>query len=445
MGDLQDNSGAVASADLLIDFRQFARRLEVHHELFQQLWELGEPVFTESVSTAAIVFSNEGVPLRFLFNPKFWAELPDYDRQFVVCHEMLHAVLNHGFRSVSMRVPKWANIAADIAVNHLLTDRFGFVREFLRNSESLCWVDTVFDEAMGPIPAVGLTMEDYYDRIESTFINSGCLLVDEHRFLPARPGSSGTEGSLKFPRAAAELDAQLSRMPSDVLEEINKALGAEAGAQFQRGDQTAGIWCAITPVEPDRQDWESVIRKRLVAGKLNRHESNWIHPDRRFINCEPSFLIPSDQQAERRGISYGRQRCVFFLDASGSTWHLRDRFFALVKSLPEADFDVELCSFDASVYPISPKKLEVMGGGGTRFDILENWLVQPRVDNNHSSNRDNKKLSVQPYPDVVIVLTDGDGTPIHPRHPDRWHWLLTGPNVSCIPTKSAIFHLAKTP
>lgn len=48
-------------------------------------------------------------------------------------------------------------------------------------------------------------------------------------------------------------------------------------------------------------------------------------------------------------------------------------------------------------------------GGGTDFEAVERLcLVQHR------------------YPDAVVVITDGQGAAIAPRHPERWAWVLYG-------------------
>jgi predicted metal-dependent peptidase len=131
-------------------------------------------------------------------------------------------------------------------------------------------------------------------------------------------------------------------------------------------------------------------------------------------------------------IHKGRQDCLFFLDASGSTWDMRDRFFALAQTLPSKHFNVELCSFDAEVYRLDIRRPEVIGGGGTSFSVLESW-IQTQIQLGHRSK----------YPDVVIVLTDGLGDVVRPAHPERWHWLLTTSERNCIPRQCTVLRLSQ--
>jgi hypothetical protein len=127
---------------------------------------------------------------------------------------------------------------------------------------------------------------------------------------------------------------------------------------------------------------------------------------------------------------------VFFLDTSGSTWAYRDRFFGLVRTLPVGEFAIELCSFDTEVYELDIRKPQVRGGGGTCFDALERWLITRR-----RARAQRKRAEM--YPDVVFVLTDGDGGAVKPLHPERWHWLLTTDNARSVPAESVAYRLAE--
>ncbi len=402
------------------EFRGMAIALEGYHDIFSTLWEMGMPVFTDSVSTAAIVFSSSGEPIQFLFNPEFWAELPGYDREFVVCHEMLHVILNHGFRSVSLPEQNVANVAADLTVNHLLVSRFGFVRELLRDWESLVWVETVFRDSSS-IPPSTLTFEEFYELIRRSFRVRYCRLADEHLFLPGT-----NSGSLSNPRAAKEVDALLQDLGSVLLEDLAAQLGREAEKTVQRGDDIVGLTMKVAQPVPPKIPWEAIVRRRCKPSSEPRVVPGWVLPDRRFTAVTgilpPGFSTLTGRHHEKR-----RQKCVFFLDASGSVWDLRDRFFAVAASLPEKEYEVVLCSFDCSVYLLDIKKPEVKGGGGTSFAILEKWIVS--------------KLGGA-YPDVVFVLTDGMGDVVRPKLPERWHWPLTMNYRQCIPAGSATYLLS---
>jgi predicted metal-dependent peptidase len=96
------------------------------------MWELGKPVFTNVIDIAAVSFDEQGDVLLFSFNPDFWDKLSVYERQFIISHECLHVILNHGLRVFNAKNKDFANIAADIVVNHMLVNKFAFLRENIK-------------------------------------------------------------------------------------------------------------------------------------------------------------------------------------------------------------------------------------------------------------------------------------------------------------------------
>src|SRR5574343_1955448 len=80
------------------EFLHISRDLEKFHAIFYRMWMMGKPNFTEESPTAFVRFDKNGDFLYFGINPKFWNELDFYNKLFVICHECLHVVLNHGMR-----------------------------------------------------------------------------------------------------------------------------------------------------------------------------------------------------------------------------------------------------------------------------------------------------------------------------------------------------------
>ena len=132
--------------DIRKEYFDLARRLDIHHAFFYKLWELGTPRLTFAISTAAVGFDRKGHQIAYLFNPLFWKDCDTYKKVFVICHEFLHILLNHGIRSKDCDVPQLANIALDVVVNHMLVDKFGFDRTKIKGWEDLCWLDTTFKD-----------------------------------------------------------------------------------------------------------------------------------------------------------------------------------------------------------------------------------------------------------------------------------------------------------
>ena len=165
------------------EFLNIAASLERFHGVFSKFWNLGEPAFTEAIPTAAVSFSDEE-DVEFLINPKFWDTLSDYHKQFIVCHECLHVLLNHDIRGkdVDKQLRSVANVAMDVSINHMLIDKFGFVREKIEGWENYCWLDTVFkDMDVEALP--NMHFEYYFNLLKSGIDMSDLSLVDVHVFM----------------------------------------------------------------------------------------------------------------------------------------------------------------------------------------------------------------------------------------------------------------------
>jgi len=398
--------------------------LDAYHELFVALWKVGAPTFTDKVKTASIVFSHTGKPIKFLFNRDFWDQLSTYDRKFVLCHEMLHVVLNHGYRSTDLLLSEVANIAADITINHMLVNRFGFMRELITNWESLCWVDTVFTGKAASCTDTNLTMEEYYEKLVSTPDLTAMKLVDEHRFSPNSAGA--TNEALKNSKAVTEVDAWLQAQGAEFLKDLKSRLGNEVASRATADQMSRGIKAFAKPLSIPKVKWETVIKSKLNGLSGSSTAREWIRTDRR-LETFSDLLLPGEYEVPKhRHLKYN---CIFFIDASGSMWDETDRMVALVKSLPQSKFAAQICSFDCEVYPLDSAMSEIFGGGGTSFEILETYLQNLVADGNS-------------YPDVVFVLTDGYGDDVFPMFPERWTWLLTCDYDTHVPSKSQKIQLA---
>jgi len=181
--------------DILIKLQNF-------HTVFYKMWELGNISFSKDLKTAGILFNTEGECVEFKFNPDFWDQLSEYQRLFIICHECLHVILNHGYRLVSthpLNRPV-ANIAADIVDNHILLDSFDFNREELGGlSKELCFIDTIFGENYKELRIEeNGSMEYYFNKLKDNAIKIECFsTIDEHGIMNGEGADKGDseEGS----------------------------------------------------------------------------------------------------------------------------------------------------------------------------------------------------------------------------------------------------------
>jgi predicted metal-dependent peptidase len=413
--------------DINSDWERLKNKLACHHSLFYKIVEMGKPFFTDRIPTAAVQFDKEGKFISFLFNEKFWQECDDYKKMFVICHESLHIVLQHGTRFLESFKNKIANIAMDIVVNHALVRDFGFIRSELDPNSDYCWIDTVFKDKkyLGfPYPDDEST-EFYYNEIEKTMeensdgdwqmsLNGGGNLVDDHS------GMSSEELEEIIKKSVDTLDEKEKSQLNDALNNIKKA-----------GNQ-AGDWMSIGKIqEVKKRKWETIIKKwQIKSLKLEEAEKEqWIRKSRRMNSFHNGLILPSNAEIEHFHMTKNKVNVYFFLDTSGSCINLAKRFFLAANSLPKEKFNIRLFCFDTRVEETDLKSGKVYGGGGTYFDIIEERIQQEK--------KENKK-----YPAAVFIITDGAGNNVTPEFPNRWHWFLSEDNKRYIPKQSFVYDLS---
>lgn len=432
------------------DYFHLSRCLENCHNLFYTMWNLGVPIFKNNISTAAIVFGKEGETLQFVFNPDYWERLTEYERIFVICHECLHVILHHGWRTKDVEEAdrQISNVGLDIVVNHTLVDHFFFDRSKLTMDKELCWVDTVFP---GTDVLVGDTFEYYFNLLRR---------AKQTANLPVFSGGSPGDGQagLKLPDdhdalregdwddLIGDLSDGLSEEDKDSvrevihehyemtpLEQTERLL--ERGEDGENGDLagtgSTGLWKFIKVEKVKRKrKWESVIKE--WSRRYDRLEfydvEQWARINRRFAMIGNELMLPTEMEQEYE--LDGKIDVWFYQDTSGSCEMFKDRFFAAAMSLNPKRFEMRLFCFDTAVYETSLESRQVRGFGGTAYQPLE-AEIQRQITADHLK-----------YPRAIFVITDGEGTPIKPQFPERWYFFLTRDCLTYIPPEAKVFMLA---
>lgn len=399
-----------------------SRALMQHHAIFDRLWLMGKPKFTDEIPTAAVYFDKVGESIDFKINPDFWATLTDVQKHFVISHECLHVILYHGFRINALPKSQLniANIALDIVVNHALVDRFGFNRSEIDPSNKYLWVDTVFKT--NPPEA-----DKYYEYYFNLLEKNPELVEDasDESSLDCHDGLSSFntpefEDKLKESSTLEELES-LSGFIEKEIKDIEKDI-KEAGCSPGNTFVTANVG----QVKAKRK-WETVIKKWASKYIKENEVEQWARRNRRLTFMPNDFLIPSDQEVEE--FENDRIQVWFFQDTSGSCSGFIDRFFKAAKSLPKDKFDVKMHCFDTMVYETTLDSGKLYGFGGTSFSCLERYIQNYIKEHNVS------------YPKAIFCITDGYGDIIKPEKIDRWYWFLSTNSTYCLPPGSKIFSL----
>lgn len=419
----------------LEEFRVLARELEKHHSIFDRLWSMGRPIFTDSISTAAVFFDKIGECIEFKINPTFWKTLSNAQKQFVISHECLHTILYHGFRINNLKSEELsiANQALDIVVNHSLVEKFGFVREEIDPENKYCWVDTVFTSNA---PESNQYYEFYYNLLEK--LKSSSSKNNSNKSSLNGKSDSGTSGQVldshdglatfntpefenKIKEVASEEElSSISDFVEKQIEDI-KSICKQAGCN---PGNTYII--ANTKKVKSKKKWETVIKKWASKYLKDNDVEQWARLNRRLTFMANDFLLPSEQETEE--FENDRIQVWFFQDTSGSCSGFIDRFFRAAKSLPKERFDVKMHCFDTRVFETTLESGKLYGFGGTTFSCIENY-IQSYI----------KKHNLK-YPKAVFVITDGYGNRVYPQDQKVWHWFIDG-DPYLVPPESKKYNL----
>jgi predicted metal-dependent peptidase len=277
------------------------------------------------------------------YNPDFTNGLQPEEVMGVVVHEVMHCSLNHHARRMGRDPYRW-NVAADLAINHLLVQN-GFVLP-----------KKVLMPGQGSFTnfAPGLSAEEYYTQLPQD-MGQG------------EPGTDpGGCGRVRDPRGAS---------PADCANEEADWQAATAQAESaanSRGTMPAGLSRMCDQVLRPAADWKAVLRE--FVSRSAKSDFSWARPNRRFI--AQGLYLPGLYSEELGEV-------LVLVDTSGSIGQEELSVFGneLDGILSSFDctatvvyHDSEPCKVDEWASTDGPFKLEPVGGGGTSHEWLGEWL-----------------------------------------------------------------------
>jgi predicted metal-dependent peptidase len=290
------------------------------------------------------------------FNREFFTPLTVKQVEFVIAHEILHAVFDHMTRCEG-RDRKLFNIACDYAVNgQIVRDRIG--------DHNLPDIKIFHDTKYYGMGAEQI-YDELYDKYDDEELAALGQMLDEH----LDPEGGGKDGQ---PRYSKE---ELKQIRDEMREAVMQAAQA-AGA----GNVPASVARMIKELTEPKMNWREILRQQIQSTIKNDY--TFMRPNRKGWHM--SAILPGTNYDETIDI------CIS-IDMSGSIGDEQAKdFMSEIKGIMEEykDFNIKIWCFDTSVYNEADfngytmdefMDYEPMGGGGTDFDANWNYMKENQI------------------------------------------------------------------
>lgn len=262
------------------------------------------------------------------------------------------------------RDPVIFNIAADLAINHILKES-----SFALPAGG-CFPGEGKFKRMPP----GLSTEEYYRLLQQDLAKAKSptqAFIDE-----AKSGMDpGGCGQVLRPGDGTKQAANQASLDWD------QRVAAAAQAAKYRGTLPAGIQGLVAQIGQSKVDWREVLRQ--FVSRVSSNDFSWHKPNRRFLH--QGLILPGMRSDELGDI-------VLVVDASGSCFckETQDAFASEMQGILDSfHVKVHIIYHDCQVYePIvewessdGPLVLTPQGGGGTShipaFELIEQKDIKP--------------------------------------------------------------------
>jgi len=294
------------------------------------------------------------------FCRKFFEPLTNKQVEFVLAHEILHAVFDHMGRREG-RDPKLFNIAADYCVNgQLVRDRIGDHQikdiKIFHDQKYYGWsAEQVYDELM--------------EKSNEQQLAALGQLLDEHMDGEG-DGDGEDDGRPKYSKE------ELKQIRDEMREAVMAAAQA-AGA----GNVPAGVARMIKDLTEPKMNWRQILRQQIQSTIKN--DFSFMRPNRKGWHM--SAVLPGQQFQETIDI------CIA-IDMSGSIGDEQAKdFLTEIKGIMDEykDFKIKLWTFDTRVYGEADYDgynmsdfldYKCKGGGGTDFDVNWDYMKEEGIE-----------------------------------------------------------------
>jgi predicted metal-dependent peptidase len=304
---------------------------------------------------------------KFYYNSEFVHKMPLKQVEFLVGHEVLHAVYDHMSRT-GERDRKIANIAADFCVNaDLIEQRIG---------EKITVVGLLYDAKYK-----GMSMEEVYDDLmkNANKINMSDLekmLLDEHLDDDDGEGEGdgeGKDGHKNRPRLSKEEKRQIRDEIKDAVLQAAQAAGA--------GNVPGNVRRMIKDLTEPQINWKELLEQQIQS--TIKSDYTFARPGRKSWHMDA--ILPSAKPGETIDVVIG-------IDTSGSIGPAELKvFFSEIKGIMDSyeEYRITCIGWDTEVGGVgtfTSENLEDIttfdpkGGGGTDPHCVWDYMIEQGIE-----------------------------------------------------------------
>jgi predicted metal-dependent peptidase len=333
---------------------------------------LRAPFFGNLATRMNLINADEWCPTaatdgrRFYYNSEFVNNLPLKQLEFLVGHEVLHAVYDHMGRRGN-RDPKLWNIADDYCVN------WDLVEQRVGDKIPVALYDSKYK---------GMSAEEVYDDLyeNADKINIDELmkrLLDEHLDGDQGDGDGEEGGDKKGGNGRPKLSEQEKKEIRDEIKEAVLAAAQASGA----GNLPGGVKRMIKDLVEPVMDWRELLQQQIES--TVKSDFTWARPSRRSWHMDA--VMPGMKPGEQIDVVIG-------IDTSGS---ITDKdlkvFLSEIKGIMEAydEYKITVMGWDTEVHNVGEftsdsiediSNFEPGGGGGTDPHCVWNYLQENNIE-----------------------------------------------------------------
>jgi len=310
-----------------------------------------------------------GTDGKFLYiNADWFGPLSIEERVFVLCHEVMHVILEHPART---KLYQDRGIGPDL--KKFEPQKMNVAEDYIIN-------DWIIKSGQNSMPQGGMIDPNY---------GMNDMADDVYCKLPSPPqNKGGTDGTGNWDQHMGQNNAANAPSKAD----IQRAMKSATAAAKAQGKMPGNMERLVNEICEPQVDWTEQLRLNIVTA-AGRDDSTWARPNRKRLAISPHIYLPGTC-AHKAGT------IVIYGDTSGSVsdgeWsHYFGEMAAIVDELnPEACY-LGSCDWEATDPELIESGEDVLtykpvGGGGTRMPAIFEKLAEHDL-----------------VPDVLVILTDG--------------------------------------